>query len=265
MTNHTKIYRGTKFNARKKITDKKYLSISIIQFYIKCPSCSTEICFETSPAENDYRIVSGAKRAFTPWNNADSKVESEEQRLDRLEREQAEAVEDAMTTLEGKVYDAQQEKRIADALDEIQMRNARNEKTFKDSDGNIVAPIPDAQREAELLREEQDREDEEAAKRAFQKARLGGSGGRDEDGNKGVEGLDAAIEIVDEVVEEEDVDDDEGTVGVSKVPDKQQSMLDESGSMPPPPPPPTTSFKRGVKRKKDFGAALGIKKKASLV
>ena len=36
--------------------------------------------------------------------------------------------------------------------------------------------------------------------------------------------------------------------------------LDGESSMPPPP-----TFKRGVKRKKDLGAALGIKKKVALV
>ena len=87
------IYRGRKFNARK-VTDQaqRYLNIQIYQFHIKCTRCSAEITFRTDPKNNDYAMVSGAMRNMEPWRDRGAADESLEDRLDRLEREEAEAL-----------------------------------------------------------------------------------------------------------------------------------------------------------------------------
>ena len=120
------IYKGRKFNARKETTDEKYYAITIFRFYIRCTRCSAEITFKTDPKNMDYECEKGAKRNFEPWREAKLAEETEEERLDRLEREEAER--DAMKELEAKTLDAKTEMQIADALDEIRTRNARIER-----------------------------------------------------------------------------------------------------------------------------------------
>lgn len=235
------IYRGRKFNSRKE-TDmsQKYLNIQIFSFHIKCTRCSAEIIFRTDPKNNDYAMVKGAVRNIEPWRNRDAADEDLEQRLDRLEREEAEAAgeedKNAMEELEAKNADARREMAAADALDEIRQRNARihrSEKEGVDFADNVV-------REEDDEKERQDREDAEAARLAFAQARINGN-----DALKAAEG------------------------------DDDTTSKTTGGSMPPPPVPvaaaaePTEaaapSFKRVVKKKKDHSALLGIKKKPSLV
>ncbi|KGQ05739.1 Coiled-coil domain-containing protein 94 [Beauveria bassiana D1-5] len=106
------IYRGRKFNSRK-VTDQaqRYLNIQIYQFHIKCTRCSAEITFRTDPKNNDYAMVSGAMRNMEPWRDRGAADESLEDRLDRLEREEAEAAGEeaegrsAMEELEAKNAD----------------------------------------------------------------------------------------------------------------------------------------------------------------
>ena len=169
----------------------------------------------------DYECEKGAKRNFEPWRQQGGPEESEEERLDRLEREAAET--DAMGALEGKMVDAKREMQIADALDEIRTRNARNERTAGAGDAD-AATVRD---EKDLERERQENEDEELAKKAFIT-----------DGGEKVRRLGIEEEKEDEAVLEA----------------KDKELM---------PPPPT--LKRGLKRKKDFSAALGIKKKPALV
>ncbi|KAL8812507.1 MAG: hypothetical protein Q9200_000971 [Gallowayella weberi] len=221
------IYKGRKFNARKETTDEKYYSISIFRFYIRCTRCSAEITFKTDPKGMDYTCERGAKRNFEVWRagNEDGSGETDEERLDRLEREMGE--KSAMEELEAKVLDAKQEMAIADALDEIRTRNARNER----AGGKEVVDVVKEDIDNERRRVE--REDEEMARRAFmteagERVRRLGEGDGDDDGV--VDGKDAAATA--------------------------------TASMPPPPIP---EFKRVVKKKKDLGAALGIKRKPALV
>ncbi|KAL6890982.1 helix-turn-helix FIS-type domain-containing protein [Trichoderma longibrachiatum] len=246
------IYKGRKFNSRKEIRpDEKYLGIQILFFHIKCTRCSAEITFRTDPRNTDYAMVKGAMRSFEPWRNKELAEETLEERLDRLEREEAEAAgeeeKNAMEDLEAKNADARREMAAADALDEIRQRNARihrSEKEGVDFADTII-------RSGDEERERQEREDAEAAKRAFAAA-----------ANR-LKGLDpenpAVVEEVVEVAEvSEPVSGDKAT--------EPSASLDASAatsSMPPPPPPP--SFKRAVKKKKDHAALLGIKKKPSLV
>jgi hypothetical protein len=223
------IYKGRKFNARKETTDEKYYSIAIFRFYIRCTRCSGEITFKTDPKNMDYECERGAKRNFEPWRQAgEGKEETEEERLDRLEEEERER--DAMGVLEGKMVDAKREMAIADALDEIRTRNARIERVGK---GEVEVVERDLDKEKQLERERVEKEIEEAARRAFST----------EEGEK-------VRRIVDG---EEDEDLTSAKFGNEESKSKDASLM----------PPPT--FKRGVKRKKDFGAALGIKKKTALV
>ncbi|KAK7544888.1 CWC16 protein [Phyllosticta citribraziliensis] len=154
------IYKGRKFNARKETTDEKYYAIQIFRFYIRCTRCSSTITFKTDPKHMDYECERGAKRNFEPWRESKLAEETEEERLDRLEREEAER--DAMAELETKTLDAKTEMAIADALDEIRTRNARIERGEVSAEA-LVAPDP-----LEAERKRQDEEDAEAARKAFE-------------------------------------------------------------------------------------------------
>jgi hypothetical protein len=154
------IYKGRKFNARKETAEEKYLNIPIYRFYIRCTRCSGEIVFRTDPKNMDYVAERGAKRNFEPWRKEVTE-ETDMERLDRLEQEEQER--DAMEELEAKTHDAKTEMAIADALDEIQLRNARNDAATKAGDIVERDTVDD---QVDL----QDKEDEEAARRVFQTA-----------------------------------------------------------------------------------------------
>ncbi len=217
------IYKGRKFNARKETTEEKYYEITIFRFYIRCTRCSAEITFKTDPKNMDYTCERGAKRNFEVWRESKLAEETEEERLDRLEKEESER--DAMKELEQKTLDAKTEMAIADALDDVRTRNAQRERADLDLlNGGIEVEMADEEAE------KAEREIEEAARKAFQS----GTG-----------------EKVKRLEEEEDDTDTAVKIAVTK------------NNMPPPPAPPT--FQRQIKKKKDFGAALGIKKKTSLV
>lgn len=224
------IHKGRKFNARKETTDEKYYAISIFRFYIRCTRCSAEITFRTDPKNMDYECERGAKRNFEPWREAKLAEETEEERLDRLEREEAE--KDAMKELEAKTLDAKTEMQIADALDEIRTRNARNERAEKEGAEVTVVDTKDDEREC------QEREDAEAARLAF----LGAGG-----------------EKVRRVVEDQDEDEQHLATPVAA------SSSKTIATTPVPPTPsgiPVPTFHRKPRKKTDFGAKLGIKKKA---
>ena len=191
----------------------------------------------------DYTCERGAKRNFEVWRKVDGdddahKMETDEERLDRLEAEEAER--GAMEVLEGKVVDAKREMEIADALDEIRTRNARIQRA--EGKGEVDKALEQAERVRQEMESEKRRveaEDEAAARRAF------GRGIEiDEHVEDGVEGTNMAGDGV------------LGNGGVSKVMAAKTATV---GSMPPP------EFKRVVKKKKDFSAVLGIKKKPALV
>ena len=167
------IYKGRKFNARKETTDEKYLNIPIYRFYIRCTRCSSEITFKTDPKNMDYTSERGANRNFESWRDPTSAElkETDDQRLDRLEREEAEEAENAdrnaMEELEEKMEDSKREMAIADALDEIRTRNARIERGERGGkEDEALAQVRDSTMER---REAQERADEEAARRAFER------------------------------------------------------------------------------------------------
>ena len=119
----------------------------------------------------DYTCERGAKRNFEVWRKVDGddddhKLETDEERLDRLEAEEAER--GAMEVLEGKVVDAKREMEIADALDEIRTRNARIQRA--EGKGEVDGVLEQAERarlELEAEKRRVEAEDEEAARRAF--------------------------------------------------------------------------------------------------
>ncbi len=226
------IYKGRKFNARKETTDEKYYSIAIYRFYIRCTRCSAEITFKTDPKNMDYTCERGAKRNFEVWRSKDGEGgETEEERLDRLEAEE-EMERNAMVELETKTVDAKREMAIADALDEIRTRNARNERAGKGGEGGLVGVRDERDEERERV----EREDEEMARRAFMT----------ETGEK--------VRRIGDVEEEAAVGDGSGAISVEEREKEKAKEL-----MPPP------TFKRILKKKKDFSAALGIKKRPGLV
>lgn len=121
----------------------------------------------------------GAKRNTEPWRATGADPdETTEQRLDRLEREEAEAAgnaddeTDAMAELEAKLADARRDMAVADALDEVRRRNARIERADKEGlDAGVGAGagagvMTDKEREEREKAEALEREDAEAWKRA---------------------------------------------------------------------------------------------------
>ncbi|KAL2151890.1 hypothetical protein VTH82DRAFT_5074 [Thermothelomyces myriococcoides] len=260
------MYRGRKFNARKETPPgEKYLGIQLYRFYIRCTRCSAEIVFRTDPKNQDYVVERGAKRNTDPWKRGldddDKGEETIEQRLDRLEREMAEAEgeeeRNAMAELEAKTEDAKREMAVADALDEIRNRNARLEKAQREGGADVLEAVVLRPEDEERRRQEE--EDAEAARRAFAFARR----------------QQAALQ--EEIVEEgEEEEEGQRLLSLGQGNNAGPSSGSSSGSQPtsavatpdaaavqssaPPP-----SFKRQVKKKKDHAALLGIKKKQPLV
>ncbi|KAK1775253.1 CWC16 protein [Copromyces sp. CBS 386.78] len=268
------MYKGRKFNARKETpVDERYLNIQIYRFYIRCTRCSAEIVFRTDPKNQDYAVEKGAKRNTEPWRRGleGELDETDEQRLDRIEREMADengevaAAEErnAMAELEQKTADAKREMAVADALDEIRSRNARLEKAQRDGGVDIESVLGGrGLSEEEERRRREEEEDAEAARKAFEFARLQqkleeGPAGEEVLGLPGVPGATAATN-------------GEGSSGSSSSAAAAGSSTTSAASVSNPTtaaatdmPPP--SFKRQVKKKKDHSALLGIKKKQPLV
>ncbi|KAI8957145.1 DUF572-domain-containing protein [Daldinia sp. FL1419] len=221
------------FNARKETPlDEKYLGIQIF---------STLKLDSTSDA-----CESGAKRSTEPWRIG--RDETDEERLDRLEKEEEER--NAMVELEAKTVDAKREMAVADALDEIRTRNARLERANQEGvEVGVALPV-------DTEAERQEKEDAEAARRAFEFARQ-------------------VDKMTEDVIEEETEDDvasastpalGPGSSGSSSsTPQAQPATASVSSSSAPPSKDIAPSFKRVVKKKKDHSAALGIKKKTPLV
>ncbi|CAK7274056.1 Pre-mRNA-splicing factor cwf16 [Sporothrix epigloea] len=272
------IYKGRKFNARKETPlDEKYLGIQIYRFYIRCTRCSGEIIFRTDPKNQDYTVVSGAKRNVEPWRQPEEVDETDEQRLDRLEAEEAAANGDAvaeqnrMEELEAKTLEARREMEVADALDEIRTRNARIARADHREHLETVALARPADADAEARQRQQDDEDAEAARAAFAAAAAMG----DEDAT--VRGGAGKGDSDDSESESDDqpawLSKARGSSKVKTAESTSNSDGSASAAMPPPPPPVAAdeshvvvpSFKRQMKKKTDRTSLLGIKKKPSLV
>ncbi|KAL7665267.1 Splicing factor YJU2 [[Candida] zeylanoides] len=83
-----------KFNAKKEVTKEVYMDVKIIRFHITCPRCNNKITFKTSPQTAGYVPETGAVRNHEPRPAAAAatavSVETEDQILERLEREDRE-------------------------------------------------------------------------------------------------------------------------------------------------------------------------------
>ncbi|KAK3955382.1 CWC16 protein [Pseudoneurospora amorphoporcata] len=268
------MYKGRKFNARKETpVDERYLNIQIYRFYIRCTRCSAEIVFRTDPKNQDYAVEKGAKRNTEPWRRGleGELDETDEQRLDRIEREMADengevaAAEErnAMAELEQKTADAKREMAVADALDEIRSRNARLEKAQRDGGVDIECVLGGrGLSEEEERRRREEEEDAEAARKAFEFARLQQKleeGPAEEEvlSLPGVPGATAATNG------EESSGSSSSAAAAGSLTTSAASVSNPTTAAATDMPPP--SFKRQVKKKKDHSALLGIKKKQPLV
>ncbi|GAA6031226.1 hypothetical protein JCM8097_004072 [Rhodosporidiobolus ruineniae] len=176
------IYKGKKFNARKEtVQGEEYYGIKIFRFYIKCPTCSSEVTFKTDPKNSDYTCEHGAQRNFEPWRATEDDGKEEVDRLDELEAEE----NNPMEALENKAIDSKREMDILDALQSIRSRNSRIDTAAKGDLDRVLdhvsnrAEVADPD-EARKLREfakqrtQEEEEDEEEIRRVFGRAYLDG-------------------------------------------------------------------------------------------
>ncbi|CAG8900413.1 unnamed protein product [Penicillium egyptiacum] len=201
------IPKGRKFNSRKETLAERYLSIPIYRFYIRCTRCSGEITFRTDPKsksermllplacmklipliDSDYQCERGAKRNFEVWRDEEDEKyndETEEQTLDRLEREHGAKEEqlerDKMAELEDKMLDSKREMQVADALDEIRTRNARIERNEARAGEAAIATVQEKIDEDALRAEREAAEDAEALEQFRAKQRAAKSAKLDEE------------------------------------------------------------------------------------
>lgn len=236
------IYKGRKFNARKETTEEKYYNITIFRFYIRCTRCSAEITFKTDPKHMDYECERGARRNFEVWREAKLAEETEEEMLDRLEKEEAER--DVMGELEKKTNEAQTEMRVADALDEVRMRNAMRERGGVD--GALSGVAGAARGEQDENAERVEKEIAEEARLAF----LSATGER-------IRRLDEAVELEEPWASSSSSSTLSSLDGMKKSDASEQA---DKAAMPPPPPPPAATLQKKARAKKDLAAGLGIKK-----
>lgn len=133
-----------KFNAKKEITKEMYMNFKIIRFHITCPRCNNKITFKTSPQTAGYVTETGAVRnhqpkSATPKEEAttkDLKPETEDEILDRLEREE-------------------QENQSYQVLKDKRKRNPfwQKQDGLKDGDGNVMENL-----EKRLLQQQRENE-----------------------------------------------------------------------------------------------------------
>lgn len=200
-----------------------------------CANLALRIIFRTDPATTDYTMVSGAIRNMEPWRNRETEKETMDEKLDRLEREEAEAAgeeqeeKNAMADLEARTQNAREEIEVADALDRIRMQNAARARasTQDVQDGMVYA--------AQQQLDDEDRLDAEAAQRAFEKHRM----------NLGEE-------FIEEIIDEEPL---------SQLNEPEDEDAPQTTMLPPPKPAPVVTRKK--KQKKDYAGMLGIKGKKS--
>lgn len=128
--------------------------------------CSAEITFKTDPKNTDYAAEHGASRNFEPWR--DEQAVEEEDKLARLEAEE----NNPMKALENRTQDSKREMDILDALQDIRVRNARNERVAgQNPDTDILNQIHYEDEETEEDRERRlaEEEDEELVRATFSK------------------------------------------------------------------------------------------------
>lgn len=143
-----------KFNAKKQVTNEKYLEVKIIQFEIRCPICNNIIVFKTEPQNGGFALVSGAKRNYEPSKGLNvPKNETADEILERLMKEDEENnkfqeqqekrkknkfwKDNKADDLNEKLLDQQKQVEISEHLEYLQAKNKRlmeKESKFKSLD-----------------------------------------------------------------------------------------------------------------------------------
>ncbi len=169
------VYKGKKFNARKETAKgEEYYGIKIFRFYIKCPRCSAEITFKTDPKNTDYVAEHGASRNFEPWRDIEEKGEQADPLAYLLDDEEREDDIDPMKALEKRTLESKREMEVADALQDIRTRNARNARVDLDA---VATTLASRRAKVASLEEQEQRkaeeEDEDLVKRYFGKIQGG--------------------------------------------------------------------------------------------
>lgn len=114
------IYKGKKFNSRKEdVEDETYLGLRIFRFYIKCPSCVSEIAFKTDLKNTDYVLEAGATRLFEAEKLAKEMAERERQAIEDEE------LNNPMKVLENRTKASRNEIEAIDALEELREINTK--------------------------------------------------------------------------------------------------------------------------------------------
>ncbi|KAE8230461.1 hypothetical protein CF326_g4539 [Tilletia indica] len=175
------IYKGKKFNARKEtVLGEVYYGIRIFRFYIKCTRCSAEITFKTDPKNTDYTAEHGASRNFEPWREEGGEGSTDDPEADPLahlieeeESEKRNAELDPMKALEARTRESKREMEVLDALQDIQTRNARNERADTNAILDQIASGKGKERALdpeEYERKRQEEEDEVLVRKFFSRA-----------------------------------------------------------------------------------------------
>ncbi|KJP86236.1 hypothetical protein AK88_04130 [Plasmodium fragile] len=113
-------YVGTKFNSRvEKLRDESYLNIPIWQFYGKCFECKNEIIFKTDPKNGDYILIAGGIRTYDA--HKEQEIADDYYRENNLIKE-----EDKVKNKEKESYNALQELKTNEQLEELQNMNRRH-------------------------------------------------------------------------------------------------------------------------------------------
>ncbi|WVQ85276.1 hypothetical protein IAT38_007441 [Cryptococcus sp. DSM 104549] len=179
------IYKGKKFNARKETAvGEEYYGIKVFRFYIKCPTCSSEITFKTDPKNADYNCEHGATRNFENWKESDpdgkagampSAAADDDYDSDGNLREDAEG-KDAMADLERSQEQSRREMEAMDELADLRQRNARLELSNVTTNPDAVLAALHAERlsaEEEAQRKAAEEEDDLLVKQYFSKVAAG--------------------------------------------------------------------------------------------
>ncbi|XP_060552739.1 splicing factor YJU2-like [Ruditapes philippinarum] len=149
------IYKGKKFNSRKEdVMDEDYLGLKIFRFYIKCPTCVSEIAFKTDLERTDYTLEAGAKRLFEAEKIAQQMAEEE-----RKAKEEDEM--NPMKMLENRTKASRAEMDQIDTLEELREINSKKNQV------NTEEMIEKYRKYEELLAQLQMEKEEEEIKDIF--------------------------------------------------------------------------------------------------
>ncbi|TXT13570.1 hypothetical protein VHUM_00937 [Vanrija humicola] len=175
------VYKGKKFNARKETAvGEEYLGVKVFRFYIKCPTCSSEITFKTDPKQGDFVVEHGATRNFENWAENDpgnkagylpDAADDDAYDSEGNAREDK-AARDAMADLEASQEASRREMEVMEELADLRQRNARLETSRVGDDPEALLDAlhrERANKEEAARRAAEDAEDDELVAKVFAK------------------------------------------------------------------------------------------------